>query len=275
MPDGPTIGGYARPPELCRRSRYAIRLPAILQGCAESSADNSAAGCSGSEGGSNLARVQRLGAGGELVLGGGGRLPGPVTLRGPGWKGIAYAQCPPCRRDHQALFACGPRGLHDLARDVRFGAVPAGHHRRLRCLAQVAAAAAGRAVARDGVTACRDRGRAGAADRNITVRAWAGHGDGWRPRARQPRRRAASRVQVTCQGAIGRAVVRGACCGGPGRPRPGTRQPAAGRSGRLSLPLNEACLPRGSSAAAHEAGRPCGHCGRGWRVRPRRRDSRQ
>jgi hypothetical protein len=44
-------GGYARAPELHEQSRYVIRSPGSTPSCVEPSTDNSAVGCSDSEGG--------------------------------------------------------------------------------------------------------------------------------------------------------------------------------------------------------------------------------
>jgi hypothetical protein len=97
------------------------------------------------------------------------------------------------------------RTLAHLAKDICLCGVPAGHRRYPRCLAQPCAAPVERAVADQGVPACRDRYRVGStrADGNITVNAGPRHGHGPWPRTRQPRCRAADSIQVTSQGAIG------------------------------------------------------------------------
>ena len=102
------------------------------------------------------------------------------------------------------------RTLAHLAQHICLCGVPAGHHRYPRCLAQPCAAPVERAVADQGVPACRDRYRVGStrADGNITVNAGAGHGHGPRPRTRQPWCRAADSIQVTSQGAIGGVLRR-------------------------------------------------------------------
>jgi hypothetical protein len=104
----------------------------------------------------------------------------------------------------------GSPALRHLAQDVCFGGTPAGHRRYLRCPAQLGAATVERAVARDGVPACRDHDRVAAvgADGNVTVNAGAGHGHGPRPRPRQPRGRPANAIQVASQGASGGIVPR-------------------------------------------------------------------
>src|SRR5690348_2753150 len=77
--------------------------------------------------------------------------------------------------------------LPHLAQDRRFRAASAGHRRYPRCLAQLCAALIERAVARNGVRACRnrDRVRSAGADVNIIVNAGTCHGHGSRPHARQ------------------------------------------------------------------------------------------
>ena len=102
------------------------------------------------------------------------------------------------------------RTLAHLAQDICLCGAPAGHHRYPRCLAQPCAAPVARAVADQGVPACRDLYRVGStrADENITVNAGARHGHGPRPRTRQPRCRAADSIQVTSQGAIGGVLRR-------------------------------------------------------------------
>lgn len=111
-------------------------------------------------------------------------------------------------------------GLRHLAQDICFGAVPAGHRRCPRRPAGVRATAVEGTVARDGVTACRNRDRVGAAgaDGNVTVDAGADQGHGPRPRARQSRRRTPNAVEVPGQGAIGGIVSR-ARRGDPGQAR--------------------------------------------------------
>jgi hypothetical protein len=93
--EGPTtaaahIGGYARAPELHEQSRYVIRSPGSTPSCVEPSTDNSAVGCSNSEGGNTLL-TGATGSVAYFVLlptagpprGGGGGLPREVdTLLG-------------------------------------------------------------------------------------------------------------------------------------------------------------------------------------------------
>ena len=124
--------------------------------------------------------------------------------------------------------------------------------------AQPCAAPVERAVADQGVPACRDRYRVGStrADGDITVNAGAGHGHGPRPRTRQPRCRAADSIQVTSQGAIG-GILRRARRREPGQEHSGQGQTDQGdshfpwtkRAWRVVPGVRRTCASTGSCGA--------------------------